>query len=364
MTRVRFYDLVYICSFFFMRRSGVDEQAEFEAAVKLCPPRVRSELVSRLDPAACHALLCERLEGFAEGRPPIRHKGQDAADPPTWRRVTAAALGAEEGCEPVALVRQWLIGVPQALGGDEEDEEARAAAEERAAQQRAREPHEEETAPADAAGQRRLALRGTPPVAPPPAPARAASAARRQADEAAEAARAAAAEQRADAHSDKLGRLRTEAEAAAAEQEDADAELAAAMEAVRAGKARAEDRKAKARQALSALEGAQSSLGAPPSPPRLGEGGGDFAALADLQPKTPRWYPCSHRAGLASSPTFRPLPPGTARPRRSSGCLVRRIRDAYEPWRASSRLQVRTAACHHQPLPPRLPAPPPAKEPT
>ena len=146
-----------------MRRSGVDEQAEFEAAVKLCPPRVRSELVSRLDPAACHALLCERLEGFAEGRPPIRHKGQDAADPPTWRRVTAAALGAEEGCEPVALVRQWLIGVPQALSGDEE---ARATAEERAAQQRAREPHEEETAPADAAGQRRLALRGTPPAAP------------------------------------------------------------------------------------------------------------------------------------------------------------------------------------------------------
>ena len=266
---------MYICSFFPMRRSGVDEQAELEAAIKLCPTRVRSELVSRLDPAACHALLCERLEGFAQGRPPIRHKGQDAADPPTWRRVTAAALGAEEGCEPVARVRQWLIGVPQALGGDEE---ARATADERAAQQRAREPQEEETAPADAAGQRRTAPRGTPPAAPPPAAARAA--ARRQADEAADAARAAAAEQRADAHSDRLGQLRTEAEAAAAEEADADAELAAAMEAVRAGKARAEDRKAKARQALSALEGAQTSLGAPSSPSRLGEGGGDFAALA------------------------------------------------------------------------------------
>ena len=100
----------------------VAAQEALKTALAACPSRVRNPLVAALRPKQCHELLCERLAGYPGAHPPIRHSGHDAADPATWRRLTAAALGVEEGCDAVPLVRQWFLGMPRASGGEVEDE--------------------------------------------------------------------------------------------------------------------------------------------------------------------------------------------------------------------------------------------------
>ena len=229
-----------------MRRAGEAEQARYDAAVAACPARVRSAPVEGLSAAACHALLGERLGGYADVHPPLHYKGRDQADANTWRRLTAAALGTEDEAEPVELVRAWMLsGAPRALGGEEEKEASNA---------------------------ERQAPRPASPPPPTPAASEAAAEARRAA-----AARDAAAEERSAAEADeaKAAAEVTAAERAAAEalteqrrqaslasadlEATADAELAEAMKAVRLGQERVALRKAQAEKDRASLQEAQAA---------------------------------------------------------------------------------------------------------